>query len=115
MLGYVHSGQQTVILRVPFTSRKVNAWICAQSTTDRDLERVFIKRKVNAWICARHSTDRDLESVFNVNAWIRAPPTTDHDPANTHFLLKTVTPVTPVIFYSQELFSIYYQAVTPVI
>ena len=82
MLGYEHSGQQTVILRV-----FVNAWICAQSTTDRDLERVFIERKVNAWICARHSTDRDLESVFNVNAWIRAPPTTDHDPANAHFFL----------------------------
>ena len=24
----VHGGQPTVILRVPFTSRKVNAWIC---------------------------------------------------------------------------------------
>ena len=113
MLGYVHSGQQTVILRV-----FVNAWICAQSTTDRDLVSVFVKRKVNAWICARHSTDRDLESVFNVNAWIRAPRITDRDLVNIHFLfitVTTVTPVTPVIFYGQELFSIYYQAVTPVI
>ena len=66
----------------------MNAWICAQRATDRDLESVFVERKVNAWICARHSTDRDLESVFNVNAWIRAPPTTDHDPANTHFFIK---------------------------
>ena len=49
MLGYVHS-----------------------QTTDRDLESVSAMKKVNAWICARHSTDRDLESVFNVNAWIRA-------------------------------------------
>ena len=75
MLGYVHSGQPTVIFRVFFA----NAWKCAQWATDRDLESVFVKRKVNAWICARHSTDRDLESVFNVNAWICAQSTTDRD------------------------------------
>ena len=75
MLGYVHSGQPTVILRV-FVA---NAWICAQRATDRDLESVSAMKKVNAWICARHSTDRDLESVFNVNAWICACQTTDRD------------------------------------
>ena len=75
MLGYVHSGQPTVILREFFS----NAWICAQRATDRDLESVFVKRKVNAWIYTRHSTDRDLESVFNVNAWICACQTTDRD------------------------------------
>ena len=67
MLGYAHSGQPTVILRV-----FANAWICAQRATDRDLESVF---NVNAWICACQTTDRDLESVFvkrKVNAWIRA-------------------------------------------
>ena len=80
MLGYVHSGQPTVILRV-----FANAWICAQRATDRDLESVFVKRKVNAWICARHSTDHDLESVFNVNAWICVSRTSDHDHANAIF------------------------------
>ena len=74
MLGYAHSGQPTVILRV-----FANAWICAQRATDRDLESVSAMKKVNAWICARHSTDRDLESVFNVNAWICACQTTDRD------------------------------------
>ena len=38
---------------------KVNAWICAQRATDRDLESVF---NVNAWICACQTTDRDLET-----------------------------------------------------
>ena len=33
MLGYAHSGQPTVIFRV-----FVNAWICAQRATDRDLQ-----------------------------------------------------------------------------
>ena len=60
MLGYVHSGQPTVILRV-FVA---NAWICAQRATDRDLESVSAMKKVNAWICACQTTDRDLESVF---------------------------------------------------
>ena len=98
MLGYVLHKQPTVVLRVS-SSREVNAWICAQRATDRDLEgvffanawicaqratdrdleSVFVKRKVNAWIYARHSTDRDLESVFNVNAWICACQTTDRD------------------------------------
>ena len=41
MLGHVHGGQPTVIL-----SFNVNAWICAQRATDRDLESF-----VNAWIC----------------------------------------------------------------
>ena len=57
MLGYVHGGQPTVILRV-----FANAWICAQRATDRDLESVFVKRKVNARICAPQATDRDLET-----------------------------------------------------
>ena len=70
MLGYVLTSQPTVILRVS-SSREVNAWICAQRATDRDLEGVF---NVNAWICARHSTDRDLETK-KVNAWICAPRT----------------------------------------
>ena len=61
----------------------VNAWICAQRATDRDLESVF---NVNAWICACQTTDRDLQSVFNVNAWICAPPTSDHDHANAIFI-----------------------------
>ena len=79
MLGYVHGGQPTVISREFQRGENVNAWICAQRATDRDLESVFVKRKVNAWIYARHSTDRDLESVFNVNAWICACQTTDRD------------------------------------
>ena len=58
MLGSVHSGQPTVILRV-----FVNARISTCQATDRDLESVFVKRKVNAWIWARQSTDRDLEGV----------------------------------------------------
>ena len=53
-LGYVHSGPPTVILRV-----FVNAWICTQRATDRDLQCVF---NVNAWICACQTTDRDLET-----------------------------------------------------
>ena len=63
MLGYVHGGQPTVILRESQRGEKVNAWICAQRATDRDLESVFVKRKVNAWICACQTTDRDLEGV----------------------------------------------------
>ena len=62
MLGYVHGGQPTVILREFQRGEKVNAWICAQRATDRDLESVFVKRKVNAWICACQTTDRDLET-----------------------------------------------------
>ena len=50
----------------------------ALEATDRDLESVFVKRKVNAWICAQSTTDRDLQS-FNVNAWICACQTTDRD------------------------------------
>ena len=38
-LGYVHSGQPTVILG----QRKVNAWTCARHSTDHDLESVFVK------------------------------------------------------------------------
>ena len=33
-----------------------------QSTTDRDLDSVFVKRKVNAWICEQSTSDRDLET-----------------------------------------------------
>ena len=78
--------------------KKVNAWICARHSTDRDLESVF---NVNAWICACQTTDRDLESVFvkrKVNAWIRA---------KCLFLLKTVTPVTSVIFLRIYCFRFY--------
>ena len=38
MLGYVHGGQPTVILREFQRGEKVNAWICAQRATDRVLE-----------------------------------------------------------------------------
>ena len=73
-----HGGQPTVISRVPFTSRKVNAWIiCALRLTDRDLESVSASFSVNAWICPRWATDRDLESFsasFSVNAWICPRP-----------------------------------------
>ena len=51
----------------------------ALEATDRDLESVSAMKKVNARICARSTTDRDLESVFNVNAWICACQTTDRD------------------------------------
>ena len=37
-------------------------WICTCQATDRDLESVFVKRKVNAWIFAQSTTDRDLET-----------------------------------------------------
>ena len=35
----------------------------ALEATDRDLQNVFVERKVNAWICAQSTTDRDLEGV----------------------------------------------------
>ena len=57
----VHKLHPTVILRV-FSSRKVNARICAQSTTDRHLE----TKKVNVWICAPRSTDHDPTLVKNL-------------------------------------------------
>ena len=47
MLGHVHGGQPTVILRVPFTSRKVNAWICAPRTTDHDPANVIFNKNCN--------------------------------------------------------------------
>ena len=68
-------------LESAFTSRKVNAWICA-SRQPTVIFRVSACFGVNAWICARRATDRDLESVNamkKVNAWICAPLTTDHD------------------------------------
>ena len=68
MLGYVHGGQPTVILREFQRGEKVNAWICAQRAADRDPQSF----NVNAWICTQRATDRDLESVFvkrKVNAW----------------------------------------------
>ena len=45
MLGHVHGGQPTVILRVPAQSqRKVNAWICAPRKPDHHPANVnFIK------------------------------------------------------------------------
>ena len=39
MLGYALVRQPTVIFESVFVKRKVNAWICAQSTTDRVLRR----------------------------------------------------------------------------
>ena len=112
MLGYVHVGQPTVIMRVSARVFRANAWTCPRRATDRDLQSVFPREKVNAWICPRQATDRDLESVsamIRANAWICAPPTTGHDPANAIFYLKTVTPVTPVtsvISCGQEFFRI---------
>ena len=41
MLGYVHGGQPTVILREFQRGEKVTAWICAQRATDRDLQSFF--------------------------------------------------------------------------
>ena len=53
----------------------MNAWICAQRATDRDLESflrmlgyvhaiqptvILREFQVNAWICAQRATDRDL-------------------------------------------------------
>ena len=80
MLGHVHGGQPTVTLRVLFTSRKVNAWICARRSTDRDLES---QREFFCECLDMSSTDRDLERVsasFCVNAWIYAARSTDCDP-----------------------------------
>ena len=113
--------------------RRVRRWFCWRRSSARGAP-YDCRQAQNA----RHATDRDLESqrLFfckcldlctsgnrprswhekKVNAWKCAPPTTDHDPSNAPFLLKTVTPVTPVtsvFFCGQELFSIYYQAVTP--
>ena len=53
--------QPTAILRV-FARSKVNAWICAPRSTDRDLQS---RRKfcADAWTLARETTDHDLESV----------------------------------------------------
>ena len=84
--------------------RKVNAWICARHSTDRDLESVF---NVNAWICAQRATDRDLETK-KVNAWIRA---------NAIFIKNcNVCNVCNVCnFFADLLFSIYYKSVTSVI
>ena len=76
--------QPTMILRVSAQSeRKMNAWICAPRTTDRDLQSVFPREKVNAWICACRTTDRDLETK-KVNLKC-TPPTTDRDPASVFF------------------------------
>ena len=36
MLGYVHRGQPTMILREFQRGEKVNAWICAPRSTDHD-------------------------------------------------------------------------------
>ena len=36
--------------------------LTTQLSTNRDLESVFVKRKVNARICAQSTTDRDLET-----------------------------------------------------
>ena len=55
-LGYVHSRQPTVILRVFL--RMFGYAHSGQPTV------ILGQRKVNAWTCARHSTDHDLESVF---------------------------------------------------
>ena len=77
-----HVRQPTVIL-----SFFVNAWICAQRGTDRDLESVFVKRKVNARICARQATDRDLETKKWMLRYV----------SMNAFLDKTVTTVTPVM------------------
>ena len=63
LLGCVHCGQPTEILREFQRGEKVNAWICTCQATDRDLESVFVRRKENAWICAQSTTDRDLERV----------------------------------------------------
>ena len=63
MLGYVHGGQPTVILREFQRGEKVDAWICTCQATDRDLESVFVRRKENAWTCAQSTTDCDLEKV----------------------------------------------------
>ena len=49
---------------------------------------------MNAWICAQSTTDRDLES-FSVSAWICAPRSTDHDPARVS--IKFAISVTCVI------------------
>ena len=46
MLGYVHGGQPTVILRVS-ASFSVNAWICARRSTDRDPANVIFNEIYN--------------------------------------------------------------------
>ena len=48
MLEHVHNRQPTVIL-----SFNVNAWICAQSTTDRDLE---TKKRMLGYVHLQHPT-----------------------------------------------------------
>ena len=45
MLGSVHDGQPTVILRV-CAMKKVNAWICARPTTHHVLARVILEKKL---------------------------------------------------------------------
>ena len=94
-----HLGQPTMILRVcecsdmcspvnrPWSwgSFNVNAWICAQRATDRDLESVFVKRSECLDMCL--SSNRPWSWDEKVNAWIRA---------KCLFLIKTVTSVTPV-------------------
>ena len=63
---------------------------------------------MNAWICAQRATDRDLETK-KVNAWIRA------NANFLYITVTSVTSVTSVIFFADLLFSIYYKSVTPVI
>ena len=48
----VHGGQPTVISRVPFTSRKVNVWICAPRGQPTVIFRASASFSVNAWTCA---------------------------------------------------------------
>ena len=57
----------------------MNVWICAQSTTDRELESVFVGRKVNVRTCAQSTTDRDLET--KKRECLDMCTADDHDPA----------------------------------
>ena len=63
---------------------------------------VLVRRKENAWICAPSTTDRDLES-FNENAWKCAPRSTDQDLALDKKSAISVTSVISCGFIALEL------------
>ena len=67
--GSPAQAQASARVDVP-TARVFPAW-----TMESDMSARFC---TNAWICALSTTDRDLEN-FNVNAWIRTCQATDRD------------------------------------
>ena len=114
MLGYVHSGQPTVILRVFYECLDMcspvnRPWSreCLRQEKSECLDMCTAGKQpwsweffMNAWMCAHQSTDRDLESVFvkrKVNAWICAQRATDRDLESFLWMLGYVLTSQPTV------------------